>query len=332
MLFIVMLHCNGSMLALYADFCDWHYGSWSMILTRAFIQSLTCIGVNIFVLISGYFSIRPSLKALARLFFVLWFFCVGCYLLNCGVGNEVFTFRHLCKISLVFSRYDWFVQCYLFLFLLSPMLNILTETLSQRKMTIYLCVFLLCEFYFGCVWESENFYFNKGYSVTHFMLIYLIGRYLNKYGLKEMECIKNRWLLMILFLCIGILMVGRLTLRSDSPFLEYASPIVILESIVFFVLFSRFQFQSKAVNWIASSTFAVYVFHTHEPICSYMWPKCLMWLQGGGFATYLTKTIIMVVLVFVIAILLDKIRQLIFAPLIAIVSKMDDKILNKLGH
>ena len=60
----------------------------SYAMVRTFVQALTCVGVDCFVLISGYFSIRPKLRSVVNLFTLLAFFYLGCYAFDVFVlGN-----------------------------------------------------------------------------------------------------------------------------------------------------------------------------------------------------------------------------------------------------
>ena len=175
-LMILMTHFSGWFLTFVGIDSFW-YGGTAMAVTRALLNSITCIGVVLFVLISGYFSIRPKVSSLLNLFTCLAFFYLCTYLLNCWIiGDSVFQHHRVFRNLMAFSRENWFIQCYLFLVLLSPVLNAFVENVTEKSLLIYVLAFVVCAFYFGCVHNSTYFYFNQGYSVTTFILIYLIGR------------------------------------------------------------------------------------------------------------------------------------------------------------
>ena len=184
-LFIVIVHCNGWFINDLGGVNSWYCGGCIRSLWRLAVQSVTCIGVDLFVLISGYFSIKPKLHSIVNLFTCLCFFYVGCYLMNCIVNQEPLSLHRLLSNLAAFSRENWFIQCYLFLMLLAPIANVFMESMSERRITLYLILFISIAFYFGCVRDSKYFYFNRGYSVTTLLLVYLIGRYIKLFFNKK---------------------------------------------------------------------------------------------------------------------------------------------------
>ena len=90
----------------------------------SFLHSLEVpfhVGVILFVLISGYFGIRASFKGLINLLLpVAFYYCIG------GVIVSYFTrdFSSLPSTLLFVTNSPyWYVQIYLYLFLLSPLMN-----------------------------------------------------------------------------------------------------------------------------------------------------------------------------------------------------------------
>ena len=301
-----------------------------MAIARTLIQSVTCIGVDCFVLISGFFGIRPSVKSLMRLFSCLMFFYVGGYLWECGLEGTIFTWKHFIKNCLAFSRDNWFIQCYLFLILLSPALNALMEKLTFRRATFYLTIFLACALYFGCIWNHDAFYFNRGYSVTTFVLIYLVGRYVKLHLLERVDAVKSIYLFALYGICVIALMVMYLYIPYTG-LLWYCSPMLIVPSVLLLILFNRLNFESKVVNSIGISALAVYIFHTSTPAFSYIVDWDAEWFQNFSYINYAARMAALVAGVFAFAVLLDKIRILLFAPLIKYSGKMDELIKGKLN-
>ena len=238
---------------------------------RVLVQSVTIIGVDLFVLISGYFSIRPKVKSIVNLFTILVFFYVGCYLLNCFLGNQLFSYRTLLKNCFAFSRENWFIQCYLFLMLLSPLANVYIENISRKGASIFLAIFILSAFWFGDVRQSEYFYFNGGYSVTSLLLIYVIGRYIRLYGEEFLRRYSSKMIFLAWLLCTLFIAIIMYSLPGESKrFLTYSSPIILLSASLFFALFTRIRIESKIVNWIGPSCLAVFILHTCSPVISWL--------------------------------------------------------------
>lgn len=79
MLLIVLLHCNYFALGGQSTF-DIHSAKG---FTRVLCEQLTIVGVDVFVLISGWFGIHAKLKgAFSLLFQVVFFFSCNCYFMQ----------------------------------------------------------------------------------------------------------------------------------------------------------------------------------------------------------------------------------------------------------
>lgn len=310
-LMILMLHFSGWLLSL-ADVHSYWYGGTPMAITRATLNSISYIGVVLFVLISGYFSIRPKSRSLLNLFTCLAFCYVGTYLLNCGVtGDAVFQHHRLLRSLMVFSHDNWFIQCYLFLMLLSPILNTFVGKVSEKSLLVYILIFMAFAFYFGCVQDAKWFHFNEGYSVNTMIIVYLIGRYIRLYGEDKLGNVVS-WKIAIVWV-IGTILMGvcKLFAPEYGVYWTYCSPFHIVTAVAFFLLFTRIHFQSNIVNWIGASCLAVYILHIQPPIIGWIISidkylletnNALLWL-GGGVCVILS--------VFCTAIMFDKLRILV---------------------
>lgn len=105
-----------------------------------------------------------------------------------------------------------------------------------------------------------------GYSIVNFILMYIIGAYLRLGASKFLEW-KTGNLCSLLLLDIILMTVwarlnditGFFTVRSAR---EYCNPLVILEAVILFVLFSRLKIGTlKPVNKLAEGVFSVYLLH-----------------------------------------------------------------------
>ena len=100
------------------------------------------VGVILFVLISGYFGIRTSLKGLINLLLpVAVYYCFG------GIIVAIFTrdFSSLASTLLFVSNSPyWYVQVYLYLFLLSPLMNLYWRKDADGKKTLLMTIILGC--------------------------------------------------------------------------------------------------------------------------------------------------------------------------------------------
>lgn len=322
-LFILIVHCNGWFINDLGGVNDWKSGGNVTYVWRMAIQSITCVGVDLFVLISGYFSIRPKVKSIVNLYTLLAFFYLAFYCLDCVLGLQILSPKGVVKNLLAFSRENWFIQCYLFLMLLSPMVNKFMDSLTEKEAFFFVGLFMLLAFYFGCVRLSTYFYFNKGYSVTTLLLIYVVGRYLRLYGEKRLSSVSSRSLLCIYVLSVIVVCAIRCCVGDAERWLSYCSPAVIVSSSLMFLLFARMNFQSRVVNWIGVSCLAAFIIHTCSPVIG--------WMSSLDTRLFLTKPLIVWIIsmagviaaVFTFSILLDKVRLYISRPVISLAERID---------
>ena len=300
---------------------------WGMGITRATILSATCIGVNCFILISGYFGLRLKGRSLLNIFLILFAFYVGCYMQDALAIQHHFSWHQLLRQCLAFSRENWFVQCYLFLMLLSPVLNTYVEHTSPKHQLWFILGLSAAACYFGCIHQSTYFYFNHGYSITSFILVYLIGRYLRIAGTEQLAFVKTLWLVLAWGALVIIGAAGRLIWpTAETPiFYDYCSPIQLLQASLLFVIFTRMNFKSRAINWLAGSGLAVFVFHTMPPVIN-LWSQyeVNLYTSKGG-VLFVILSFALCIAIFLTATCLDKIRGWVALPILRAYDKWENK-------
>ena len=323
---ILLEHCFGWFLSIRGVNSLMDAG-WGLGITRATILSATCIGVNCFCLISGYFGLQLKGRSLLNIFLILFAFYVGCYMVDALAIQHHFSWHQLLRQSLAFSRENWFVQCYLFLMLLSPVLNTYVEHTQPKYQLWFILGLSAAACYFGCIHQSTYFYFNHGYSITSFILVYLIGRYLRIAGTEQLASIKTLWLVLAWAVMVIIGAAGRLLWPTkEVPLLDdYCSPIQLLQATLLFVIFTRMRIKNRAVNWLAGSGLAVFVFHTIAPVFN-LWSQYeanLYASNGGG--CFVIISFALCVSVFLTATFLDKIRGWVASPILYAYDRLENK-------
>ncbi len=220
------------------------------------VNSLFNTGVTCFILISGYFGIRFSIEKLVRLDLMVIFFSVLGTL-----ATEEFAVKALVKAAFpVLTRQYWFITCYFALCILAPFLNRAAEKMTKEWFGKLLFALL---FLFSAV-PTFGFYDimqDAGKGLVHFVMIYLLGRYLALY---ENHSRKTSRLLLGLLLCVGFIFAAdlALTVRGHAVYNTFSrdcSLFIVLASVLLFFLFWQMRFHSAFVNHIAGDVLAVYV-------------------------------------------------------------------------
>ena len=282
---------------------------------RFFVESLSAVCVNLFILISGWFGIKPKVRRFCEFIFQIWFIKIALHFIFLILGRDEHWNISLSFVIDTFLYGNWFILSYIVLYIISPILNIFAENVSRHQFKMLLISFFAIQTLFGFI-HNTNF-FDYGYSPLTFMGLYLLARYIRLYP--------NRWTSMsklfdfggyIIMSCITTLcaiIYTYLTGNADCLFYAYSSPMIIIASFYLFLFFTKIRLRSHMVNWIASSVFAVFLLHIDKIFfMPYYLGPIGRWYYEESTTMFFVNTIVRIISVFVIAILIDKIRIIVW--------------------
>lgn len=224
------------------------------------------IGVGVFVLISGYFGIKPTTKGIVKLLGISVVYIVPITLAYFFIRGGKSNLKDLLVISN--SQY-WFIRTYFCLYLFSPILNAYLEKADKRQLTYAFVVLFFIAIYIGTATIVDKS-LSDGKNLACFSLFYISGHIISKY--KDFW-LKHRCIVYFFaFLGLNILVVGVYILAQSFhiPYLPkalmhisfpYCSPILLISSILLFMTFAKIHLQSKWINYFAKSSFAIYLIH-----------------------------------------------------------------------
>lgn len=272
MLFIVMHHIISSVIA--PGFSSKGFACIDVIFHTAVI---------VFVLISGYFGINLRIKALLSLILQVTFYSLLLTLLGVYVfrlGSPIDIIKSLLPVS---GNYYWFITVYVELLLLSPFVNKLLVHLSnqQYKSLIVILAFLI--FWFGLL-RKTNISID-GKNIVYFIFIYIVGGGIRRISLldEKSKFLTNRFHFFILLLSLIVLGGGYLLPETHSLFIHfmaytyvYNSPFLLILSISIFCLFRNLSFKNNIINYLASSSLAIYLIHEHPLMREIIYVKPFM--------------------------------------------------------
>ena len=286
------------------------------------LNAFTVIAVNCYVLISGYFGINPTWKKLWNLFAICAFYSVGHYLVY-ALLNDTFSIKTFVYSFLPFSHNQglWFVTCYIGLFLISPLLNAAVSYLNEKKKTEWFKVLgglAIITFYFGYLWRTELNH--NGYNLLNFIFLYMIGRYLNVKNKFIQKKYKGSYFFISYFVCTLItasLGIFFLLCKGTSDYLfywawRYNSPFVILGAVSLFMFFNSLTIRKKWINYIAASTFSVYLIHENMYFNILIYNHVYELSSGMNIVTLIIYLMMIALIVFGGCIFIDFIRRLLF--------------------
>lgn len=274
---------------------------------RSTVYTASVICVNCFVLISGWFGIKPRTNRLAEfLFQVAFMVAVGI------VGMCLFTDHHLDgkDVKGIFLLTDnlWFVKSYLVLYLIAPALNAFAESASRRRLVLTLVALYTLQT--ACGWAFVVVpWVADGYSPVSFILLYLLARCLRLHPSRLTHQRATVYAVVYILCAVVGGTVALLALRhgfdANMWINSYASPLVVIEAATLMLLFTRFQFHNRAINWLASSCFAVYLLHCSRG----MLDEYCQGVRDAWAAFGILGIIVLILSVFFLSILIDKVRM-----------------------
>ena len=285
---------------------------------RTFLEAFALVAVNVFVLLSGWFSITFKWKGICNLLFQCFFFTF-IYAVCILAGIDKFSMYGIRK-CLMLSENLWFVKCYLGLYILAPALNIFIEKANKKTIQQVLLCFFIFQSIYDWIAHSTPF-IAQGYSSFSFIGLYLLARYIRIYTPKWSNLTAKWDLFMYLFFSIGTAIAMLTFVYLDkfaqfARFMDYSSPLIIAAALFLLLYFSKFQFQSHSINWIAASCFAVYLQHfILFPQIMHHWIIDIAHSHSGiSIVFYISGLLI---LFYTTAILVDKVRLYIWNKILA---------------
>lgn len=278
---------------------------------RLFWNSLCCIGVNLFVMISGWFGIKPTLKGAFSLLFQVWFYCSLILCVFWGLGIPVET-KWILKMFFFGSAY-WFINEYLVLYVFSPVLNAFINNSSVILVKNVLIAFFILEI--GLGWMIQFSGFGGGYYAIHFFGLYLLMRYVRLYGGKIKALPK--WSYLVIYLACSIIpalgaFYGRVYFNYGFGQVHYSSPFVILAALAIFLLFLRLEFKNKTINWLAASALAIYLVHVNPIVIPYYKGMILNIYNNTNEFHFFIAAFFVSFIIGILCMVFDKIRILIW--------------------
>lgn len=282
--------------------------------TQYFFASISFTCVNTFVLISGWFGISFRWRGLCSLLFQCIFWGLLCYGITLILDDsKTLSIKSFFSCLMIYEEDYWFVKSYLLLYLLSPVLNTFTKHTTKNHFQLTLISFYVFQSIFGWATYAVNF-FEEGYSTISFIGLYLTARYTRLHSPQWSQYQPKTDFMIILFIILSTSIISFVTTSLGINIIwikmySYVNPIIIFESLLLVVFFSKIHFHSKIINWIATSAFAVYLLHCNVHVFRPYYVKYSQYIfHNYSGIDYLAISFIFMLIIFIAAVLIDKLR------------------------
>lgn len=301
------------------------YIAWAM-------EALAIESLNVYMMLSGYFLIESSFKVkrLLQLLLQVLFYSIVIGMIAAAFGylpKEGFSVYYLATLCLPIStNHYWFMTAYFLVYLLAPLLaqGIKKLTKKQFQTLLFLLLFLFC--IIKSVIPIPLATDMQGYDSIWYLCVFLAAAYIRLYGIPFFKGAARSFVVYLtsgagifafsLLLRFLYLRTGKLSNMLQIGY-SHNHVLAFLASVALFYFFYHLKIKpgafSRFICRIAPYTLGVYLWHEHIAI-RYEWQDWLYAVLGkpSNSIMLVLYTLFAAVLVFIIGILLDMLRSLLF--------------------
>ena len=302
------------------------------------IVQLGSLGVDIFVIISGYYLINNKIMRVSKVLSLLaqvLFYAIIIIVLLIFLGKPVSLMMAFNSLTPISSSLYWFVTCYVILYVLHPYLNLIVHNFTgeeeKKNYQIFLGIMIVL---FAVYYTFLNREMYANYLVQ-FIFLYYIGGYLRRFSF---NC-SNLSLLILLSLWLVIPYVGYLTGNEGiiNHITHFFTRMSLLTLALAVAIFCKFVIDTPAyhhnfINKVASTSLAIYLIHDN-PFSRDVIYVDLFNLKSYANEVYMPLLFLSdAMLILVMGVVFDLFRQSLFKVGEALINKMPKKVLALLKY
>ena len=248
--------------------------SWNYIISQLFLSFSVC-AVNVFILITGYFSCHSQNRNIGKplnLVLLMIVVDIASYLLQIIAGAQQFTTDGL--LLHAFPT-NYFVTLFIVLYIISPYINLCLNKLSEkgqiRMIAILFLVFSVYPSIIDIIEEAIGKHIigispigrlgsQNGYNIVNFVLVYCLGAMINTEIVKDFVAKHKRLPLVAAVVCVLSIFIWN---QFSHSAVNYHNPFVIVLAVSMVLTFMQMHFTSKVVNELAKAAFTAFLLHVH---------------------------------------------------------------------
>ena len=315
----------------------------SISINRVWIQflQLGCkVGVDVFVLISGYYLVSSkssvTFKAI-KLWLQLLFYSIAIFISSIALDLSTFSKKAMLDSLFPVSMCQWwFASTYFILLLFTPTINIALTAMNKRK---YQQMLLLSVILWCCMPSLSSLYPKftiiapQLSDLAWFVTLYAIGAYIRlwhptlSYNSKYYLLVSIASFILTL---ISAVIFDYLNLMQQSicfnptALFDKTSITILITSITALLGFLQINMSySKVINTIASATFGVYLLHDQAVTRPLLWETIFKNASFADSDLLIIYSIAVILVVYLCCTLLDLVRiKVVETPLIVGISKL----------
>lgn len=275
------------------------------------INSLVIVAVNTFVFISGFYGIKLRWGSFFSIVGQAVFYSIGLYLIfSLGVNNNWNFPDFVRSMFPILTHLWWFMTVFVALILLSPFLNKGVEMLERNQLKLLVAGMLFMDCILGFIYKSLA---DNGYSIFNFVTIYLLARYIGRFGITV-----KRPLLYFLLLAFAHTTFSSMLFYFGKgglswEYFMYHNPLIIASSYFLFMSFYQLKtFSNKLINIVSGLVLGVYLLHDYRPVREVISRFVQSYKAQMSESSFLVCLPLGILAVFIIAASIEYVRQILF--------------------
>lgn len=238
------------------------------------LEIIAYSAVDIFALITGYLCYKKDFKItnmlyiwISLLFYSYLILLIYYFFVSKNISNDL----ALNCIFPVLRGYWWYISAYIGVQFLSPYLNTAIKMLNKRELICYAFLLLIPFSCLNILRNGGSFNCEYGYSVIWLLILYIIGGTIEKTNILEKISIK----ISLILLLTGIFCTYLLKSFGIDKLIGYTSPVMVINSICFLVIFSKIKIRNKkivkVIEVVSGVNLDVYLIHIHPVLWGGIW-------------------------------------------------------------
>lgn len=219
------------------------------------IRNIFMICVPLFILLTGYLNKNKKydkkfFKGLLNIIIIWLFYSIIEFISKKILSNNIdeITIKNLLLAVSSFKacHYSWYIEMFIGLYLLSPIINNAYDNFSTKDKNILLCISIITFILPGIINDvlEEYIHFPNWWYQVYPLGYYITGKYLNDCKPKY-----NKLILIILFIAVQVISY----LLKGKSNIEFESLTVYMSSVIVFLIFYNINIKSKFLKNIITT-------------------------------------------------------------------------------
>lgn len=294
-----------------------------LVIAERMVESFGLFKVNVFILITGFFMIEKQMdfSQIKKRLFPLWRQVFG---YSVVILIVMFVFFRPSIIETIKSFFPilcyryWFITTYFVLIILTPIINRAFHNIEEKRMRKIVLAIVGC----FALWQTIMPFVTtvddmKGYSIIWFVVVYIIGGYIKKFGI---DLVNNK-LRIPLYLLMSVCYLGysyavelfsaKTNIKVNIPY--YNSIFALVASIALFNFFLKKNINGKigrVISYLSGSVIAIYLISDNPLVRGVLYNNIL---HIDKYINHGIKSILIILLValivFVACLFIDILRR-----------------------